>query len=349
MIVNRKHLRIEVRLSSLEVPISNGLDKAIIAGSSFRGALRHYLADRKWPELVEQLFGTDAYQGQMQLSDLRAAPDIGKPEFRTEFRVGIDRQTSLADPSSLSGRGVVRDATFQGEVWLKNGGYHPSIIAHRAIGEVFEKQRYFGAGVNRGHGRVESIRLERNFDRESDGLNPVEEALRQANLRLAAELAEWPTLVHSLEWRDLERVIALCYEELGFNVELTKSSGDGGKDVVLQFNLSSTYKLNADFYVEIKHWSEDRPVGLGPIRKLYEIKLRNKADGAILLSTSGFSDSARKAYDEHSGITLGDLSVIRSLCRFFVASRENGDLRHRTLEEIVSPSAAARLGKDSLN
>lgn len=334
---------LEVCFSSVELGHSSGLQDAKIAGVSFKGALRHYLADRQCLEVSEHLFGSGNELGQIQVSDLCVAADVGSPSAQIEYKVALNPSTGNSNESTLRRNIVIRAATFRGQMRLANGGVFPSIMAYQAISPVLPHLR-LGSGVHRGHGCVEAARMERNFDREREGLNPLEAAIRDANQRLIIELDERPDLFHSIEWRDLERVIALCYEEIGFDVKLTKSSGDGGKDIVLQFMLSSKLKLGSELYIEIKHWRKDRPVGLGPIRKLYEAKLRDAADGAVLLSTSGFTDAARKLNDDTCGMKLGDMTVIRNLCRFFVAARKNEDFGHRTLEEIVSPTNVRRFG-----
>lgn len=38
-----------------------------------------------------------------------------------------------------------------------------------------------------------------------------------------------------LEWRDFERIIAIVFSDFGYNVELTLSAKDGGKDVIVWY------------------------------------------------------------------------------------------------------------------
>jgi hypothetical protein len=341
MIVNRKNWKLEVCLSSVELDSSFELENARIPGVSFKGALRCYLGSLvSAPELMEQLFGSEDTRGQMHISDLRIDTDAGRPEFRHEAQVKVNRYTGSAEELELHWWPVVRASTFRGELSLRNGGYYTSLAASSAITKALKNLK-LGLGVRRGDGCIESARMVRSFGNDNDRLNPVEAVLRDGNLRLIVELTRQPHLVQYLEWRDLERVIALCYEELGFDVELTQSSGDGGKDIVLRFNLLSRHKLGAEYYIEIKHWNQ--PVGPGAIRKLSEVKLKDAADGAVLLSTSGFTESAKHSMDNSHGVILGDLSIVRNLCRFFIASRKNSDFLPRTLEEIVSPTTVAQL------
>ena len=67
-----------------------------------------------------------------------------------------------------------------------------------------------------------------------DSLNPVLQAIRDLSDKIAIEIAKNPKFLDDIEWRDLERMLALVFENIGFKVELTTSSKAREKDLILE-------------------------------------------------------------------------------------------------------------------
>ena len=75
-------------------------------------------------------------------------------------------------------------------------------------------------------------------------------AISELSRKLAKIVAENPNELMHLEWRDMERVLAAVLDGLGFKVELTPSSKDDGKDIILEFNVLG---VNQIYMVAVKH------------------------------------------------------------------------------------------------
>ena len=60
-------------------------------------------------------------------------------------------------------------------------------------------------------------------------------AITNLSKQLARLIAHDPKGLDDLEWRDMERMLAAVFQGLGFDVTLTPSSKDGGKDLILEF------------------------------------------------------------------------------------------------------------------
>ena len=144
-------------------------------------------------------------------------------------------------------------------------------------------------------------------------------------------------MIYSLEWRDLERILALVFEEIGYKVKLTQASNDGGKDIILYCvsNGNNKGKTQSNYYVEIKHWQQETKVSKGIVNKLLEVSIRDEATGSIFLSTSGFSTNVLDEFRREEALSLGNLSTIHTLCKFYLASRSNAVLTSKSLEEIT--------------
>lgn len=125
----------------------------------------------------------------------------------------------------------------------------------------------------------------------------------------------------AIEWRQLEHIIAVALEELGFSVQLTPSSKDGGKDVVANCVVKNQTKT---FYVEIKHWKKgDRP-GDKHVSEFVEVNARDNTDGGLFISSSGFTESVYGRLGELSKqrVRLGNEEKIVSLCQHYVKRRK---------------------------
>lgn len=108
--------------------------------------------------------------------------------------------------------------------------------------------------------------------------------LTQRLIRLLQEGSSW----HEIDSRALEEVVAELFDGFGYQVELTKRTRDGGRDVIAIRH--STIK-DDKYLIECKHW-EDK-VGVGVVRELLGVGVAEVNSGLILVSTSGFTSDAR--------------------------------------------------------
>ena len=144
-----------------------------------------------------------------------------------------------------------------------------------------------------GYGKVRNCKMFRDDLRhENINLNPVECILRECGDKLIREVANEAAAINQIEWRDLERIMAQVFEEIGFRVTLTNGSKDGGKDLILfcvsPNRIDGRFTQNK-YYVELKHWRSGQLVGANPIQKLIEVSVRDEISGLAIYSTSGFA------------------------------------------------------------
>jgi hypothetical protein len=83
---------------------------------------------------------------------------------------------------------------------------------------------------------------------------------------------------------DFERELGELYGCLGYRVTLTKATGDGGVDLILE-------RESETIVVQCKQHS--KPAGPAVIRDLYGTMIHRRASSAIVACTSGFSNEAR--------------------------------------------------------
>ena len=139
--------------------------------------------------------------------------------------------------------------------------------------------------------------------------------IRRAMQELACEIALNPDSLYRREWRDLERILREVFERMGFDTDLTRPGKDGGFDLELSTRDAEGLKI---YLVEVKHWSESRP-GAAVLRKLVKVSIERAAQGAVLLSTSGFTRTINSGLLEAAAppIRLGDDTKLVGLCRTY--------------------------------
>jgi len=123
-------------------------------------------------------------------------------------------------------------------------------------------------------------------------------ALERSELaRLATERRRRVHSLLQLSPRQFERAIAEFYEAKGFEVTLTPSTNDEGRDVIA---VDGNQTLN----IECKRYAAGKLVGRPELQKLVGA-LPNDRTVAVFVTTSGFSGPAIK-YAEERGVTLID-------------------------------------------
>jgi Restriction endonuclease len=105
--------------------------------------------------------------------------------------------------------------------------------------------------------------------------------------RLLGRLVEHPHLLNAIDDHHFEELVATLLSDLGLkDVELTPLRKDGGKDIVATHIDSDGNRSR--FLIECKHWVSGKKVTMRWALRLMSVRRNDKADGAILLSSSGF-------------------------------------------------------------
>ncbi|MBU1319359.1 MAG: TIR domain-containing protein [candidate division Zixibacteria bacterium] len=99
-----------------------------------------------------------------------------------------------------------------------------------------------------------------------------------------------PRAVLELQPREFEEVVAELLAGMGWEVNLTPPSRDGGYDILAVS--SDQTRLQTSWIVECKKYREDRPVGVEVTRGLLGVKAHIGVPNAIIVSTSGFTGGA---------------------------------------------------------
>jgi restriction system protein len=141
--------------------------------------------------------------------------------------------------------------------------------------------------------------------------------LAELSRELARIVARNPNELSQLEWRDLERMLAIVLDRLGFSATLTPSAKDGGKDIILELKTDGGIET---YVVELKHWRAGSRVGTAIVRGFVEVVAREKHEGGLILASGGYTRDAASALSEIEPrqVRLGGQPKIINLCRTYV-------------------------------
>ena len=127
-----------------------------------------------------------------------------------------------------------------------------------------------------------------NLTEKHDGSN-ILQITSSINDSLIEHLLKHPTDLQSMKPRTFEELIAELFHRSGFDVELTRSTRDGGYDIIAIGN----HQIAASKYlIECKRYAETRKVDIQPVRSLYGVVQDERATKGILVTTSSFTSPA---------------------------------------------------------
>jgi len=116
--------------------------------------------------------------------------------------------------------------------------------------------------------------------------------------------------VYDLSPRRFEELVACILHDLGFDVELTRATRDGGVDIYayIRNQVWGTMLM----IVECKRWARTRRVGVQIVQRLFGVQQSQKANKSLLVTTSFYSADAIREGKKHENLmTLADYNDLR--------------------------------------
>lgn len=109
-------------------------------------------------------------------------------------------------------------------------------------------------------------------------------------------ISKKPNLLYEITPRHFEEIIAEIFYRKGFDVELTKTTRDGGKDIIA---FSNHMGIPLKYIIECKRYARHRKVSLEVIHRLFGVKIANSANKGILVTTSNYTKDAMVFANNH--------------------------------------------------
>lgn len=133
------------------------------------------------------------------------------------------------------------------------------------------------------------------------------------NEELIRYLAQHPERMRDLAPRRFEELVAELFHRMGYTVELTPRTRDGGLDIIAieRSDLGAAMTL-----IECKRYSERNHVGVDVVRGLYGVVEQRRATRGIIATTSYFTRDAAAFRDTvQYRLTLADFDVLSRYLR----------------------------------
>jgi HJR/Mrr/RecB family endonuclease len=119
-----------------------------------------------------------------------------------------------------------------------------------------------------------------------------------------------PQKLYELHPRKFEELVASILKDMGFDVELTQATRDGGRDIIAHVrNAVCTYLT----HIECKRYAPDNKVGVGIIREVIGVHNIRRATKSVIVTTSFFSsDAIKEAQMMENQLDLKDFNDLKS-------------------------------------
>lgn len=160
--------------------------------------------------------------------------------------------------------------------------------------------------------RIESVgafQEELYAETESEGDDNSALVITSIDDEVKKYLKKHPQKLYELSPRQFEELVASILKDLGFEVELTQATRDGGRDIIAHVrNAVSSYLT----YIECKRYAADNKVGVGIVREVIGVHHIRKPTKSIIVTTSFFSkDAIKEAQSMESQLDLKDFTNIK--------------------------------------
>jgi len=175
-------------------------------------------------------------------------------------------------------------------------------------------------------GRIEQI--------PNVNLHQINIIRRELSRKFIELIAKNPRNLDQIEWREMEHLLTVVFDGLGFDAKLTPGSKDGGKDIILTCTIESEQHT---YYVEIKHWRSNQRVGFGAVSDFLNVIINEEISGGLYLSTYGYCSNAFESLTEiqRQKIRFGAEEKVVSLCQSYVKAQSGIWSPESTLTETL--------------
>lgn len=145
---------------------------------------------------------------------------------------------------------------------------------------------------------------------QSQIIQVIKPSFISAQEKLVLRLQKQPENLFSISPRNFEEALAEILNDMGFEVELTKATRDGGIDILAYQETPIGKRL---CLVDAKRYRQTHKVGVALVRTLYGTLCDYQANSAMLVTTSTFTKDAKAFQEKHSyQLSLKDYSDVAS-------------------------------------
>lgn len=152
-------------------------------------------------------------------------------------------------------------------------------------------------------------------------ITEVKPKIMLASNSLVERLQQHPDAIYEISPRKFEELVADLLTDLGYEVELTPTTHDGGMDILARM---TTHHGKILCLVEAKRHSAHRPVGVELVRQLYGTLIDADASSAMMVTTSNFTSGAKVFQQRHKyKLALKDYANVVQWINGFTGKNEH--------------------------
>lgn len=152
------------------------------------------------------------------------------------------------------------------------------------------------------------------YDQVSDnylsGLFDAQAIIRARYIESSHTADQATRVLLGLDWRELEWLCAVVFQDMGFEVLVTARGNDDGADVLAT---DQTLGKKGLVVIQSKKWNDSNPVGKGEVRELLGTIDQHKATKGVLVTTGRYEKGALKEADDDPRIELLNRQQILTL------------------------------------
>jgi len=175
------------------------------------------------------------------------------------------------------------------EIWLRYSYEHERIPKYSDVG-------ISGGSIIKGFGNVELSLGDKLYTLEEPKLYlPEQKKIASSLIDGVADLIDRilidSSILYKIPSRIFEELIATVFSKHGFQVELTKKTRDGGRDIIA---IRSDLGIKSKYIIECKRYASHHPVRVDLVRGLYGVQVQEGANKSVLATTSYFTPDAKE-------------------------------------------------------
>jgi len=115
-------------------------------------------------------------------------------------------------------------------------------------------------------------------------------------------------LLSEITSRQFEEIVAEVFKSKGYEIDITKRTRDGGKDIIAIH--TDSLGIRNKYFIECKRYAESNKIGVDVVRAIHGAKYtKDGPNKTIVVTTSTFTNDARK-FVENEASSSWDLSLI---------------------------------------
>ncbi|WP_298247327.1 restriction endonuclease [uncultured Christiangramia sp.] len=137
-------------------------------------------------------------------------------------------------------------------------------------------------------GKIEESLFE---DKVSGNSEESKLIITDINLEVKRYFKKYPDKLYNIDPRKFEELIASILEDFGFDIELTKATRDGGRDIIANIKNEVSNYLT---YVECKRYAPDNKIDVKIIRQVSGVHNFHRPSKSLIVTTSTFTPDAIK-------------------------------------------------------